>query len=51
MRSLATGPTFPVQHPTEQLDHVLLRGRLRVDGGRPVRLPLSDHCALVADVG
>jgi len=51
MRPLATGRTFPVRRPTEQLDHILVRGDLRAAGGGPVCLPLSDHCALVADVG
>jgi endonuclease/exonuclease/phosphatase family metal-dependent hydrolase len=50
LRPLAAGLTFPSHAPERQLDHLLARG---VDG--PVRgsapcLPLSDHCALVADV-
>lgn len=50
-RSLVTGPTFPLESPDRQLDHVLLRGDLP-----PVRssaievLPLSDHRAVVVDV-
>jgi endonuclease/exonuclease/phosphatase family metal-dependent hydrolase len=51
MRSMAAGTTFPVDRPTEQLDHILVKGDLRSDGGGAVCLPLSDHCALVADVG
>ena len=49
-RPLATGPTFPAAAPVRQLDHILLRGHLPGAAiGRAVRLPLSDHRALVAD--
>jgi endonuclease/exonuclease/phosphatase family metal-dependent hydrolase len=50
MRSLATAPTFPVDTPRMQLDHVLVDGHLPVARGHAVRLPLSDHRALVADI-
>jgi endonuclease/exonuclease/phosphatase family metal-dependent hydrolase len=50
MRPLATGLTFPAQQPTEQLDHLLVRGDLDVTDGGPLALPMSDHRALVADV-
>ena len=44
----ATTPTFPVEEPTRQLDHVLGRGPIRATGpAEAVRLPLSDHRALV----
>ena len=48
LRPLAAGLTFPADEPTEQIDHILtdaptLEGRY----GEPVRLPLSDHRALV----
>jgi endonuclease/exonuclease/phosphatase family metal-dependent hydrolase len=48
LRPLAVGPTFPAEEPTEQIDHILtdapdLEGRY----DEPVRLPLSDHRALV----
>jgi len=49
---LAAERTFPVHRPARQLDHVLVRGGLRVTG--PVeapRLPLSDHRALVVTCG
>ena len=47
LRSLATAATFPVDEPAEQLDHVLVRGRLRAVGpARSHRMPLSDHRAL-----
>ncbi|WP_369131912.1 endonuclease/exonuclease/phosphatase family protein [Modestobacter sp. I12A-02662] len=51
-RPLAGGLTFPVDVPDRQLDHVLLRGELgRVTGTWAASLPLSDHRALVVDVG
>jgi endonuclease/exonuclease/phosphatase family metal-dependent hydrolase len=48
---LASGPTFPSWSPTRQIDHVLASGRLVSPGGGPVTLSVSDHCALVADLG
>jgi endonuclease/exonuclease/phosphatase family metal-dependent hydrolase len=51
LRPLASGLTFPLATPTRQLDHVLARGPLRATGpAEAVRLPLSDHRALVVDV-
>ena len=50
MRPLASGPTFPAHAPAAQLDHVLGRGVRAAASGRVQRLPLSDHCALVAEV-
>lgn len=50
MRALATAPTFPADAPHSQLDHVLLDGPLPPATGSAVRLPLSDHRALVVDV-
>jgi endonuclease/exonuclease/phosphatase family metal-dependent hydrolase len=48
MRPIATANTFPTERPRRQLDHVLVRGNLRATGpGEAVRLPLSDHRALV----
>jgi endonuclease/exonuclease/phosphatase family metal-dependent hydrolase len=50
-RSLADHLTYPGAQPTRQLDHVLLRGGgLRVLTSRAVRLPVSDHLALVVDL-
>jgi endonuclease/exonuclease/phosphatase family metal-dependent hydrolase len=51
LRTLLDAATFPAHQPTEQLDHVLVRG----DVGRPetvcVRsMPLSDHCAVTVDL-
>jgi endonuclease/exonuclease/phosphatase family metal-dependent hydrolase len=50
-RSLAAGPTFPVEEPDRQLDHVLLRGTFGAvtATSNPV-LPLSDHRALTVDI-
>jgi endonuclease/exonuclease/phosphatase family metal-dependent hydrolase len=51
MRPLVTGRTFPAQAPTMQIDHLLTSAAgLRVRSGGPMRLPMSDHCALVADL-
>jgi endonuclease/exonuclease/phosphatase family metal-dependent hydrolase len=51
LRPLAAGATFPVEAPARQLDHVLARGPVEAAGpGEAVRLPLSDHRALVVDV-
>ena len=50
-RPLASAPTFPVEQPVRQLDHILCRGTLG-----PVRavgtpeLPLSDHRPLVVEL-
>jgi len=50
MRSIASTATFPADRPTRQIDHVLVRGDLRPAGpAEAVRLPLSDHRALVVD--
>ena len=50
-RSLAAHPTFPLERPTRQLDHILARGALgRVRGSEAPQLPLSDHRALVVDL-
>ncbi|MDP9427653.1 MAG: endonuclease/exonuclease/phosphatase family protein, partial [Actinomycetota bacterium] len=47
----AVTPTFPVDQPARQLDHVLARGPITASGpGEAVRLPLSDHRALVVPV-
>ncbi|HEY5788532.1 MAG TPA: endonuclease/exonuclease/phosphatase family protein [Microlunatus sp.] len=50
-RSLADHPTFPLEEPSQQLDHILARGEVgTVVGSRATRLPLSDHLALVVDL-
>ena len=50
-RSLAEHPTFPLEDPDRQLDHVLARGEVgRMVDSRAVRLPLSDHRALVVEL-
>ncbi|GAA3623970.1 endonuclease/exonuclease/phosphatase family protein [Microlunatus ginsengisoli] len=50
-RSLAAESTFPLDGPSEQLDHILLRGDIGIVlDARAVRLQLSDHRALVVDI-
>ncbi|MBV9830814.1 MAG: endonuclease/exonuclease/phosphatase family protein [Marmoricola sp.] len=49
MTSLARHVTFPAPRPREQLDHVLA-DRPVPAASRAVRLPLSDHRALVVDL-
>ncbi len=50
-RSVAAHRTFPVRSPRVQLDHILTRGDWGdVLASRAVRLPVSDHLALVVDV-
>ncbi len=46
----AAGRTFPVDRPREQIDHVLVSPELRALGGHALRLPMSDHRALVAEL-
>jgi endonuclease/exonuclease/phosphatase family metal-dependent hydrolase len=49
---VASAATFPTAQPRRQLDHVLVRGGLRATGpAEAVRLPLSDHRALVVPCG
>jgi endonuclease/exonuclease/phosphatase family metal-dependent hydrolase len=51
-RPLAEALTFPAGAPKRQLDHVLLRGDIGpVTGTSAPELPLSDHRALVVDIG
>lgn len=50
MQPLATQMTFPAHRPHRQLDHILARELPRKAAGEAVRLPLSDHLALVVDV-
>jgi endonuclease/exonuclease/phosphatase (EEP) superfamily protein YafD len=48
---VAPHPTFPLDAPTDQLDHILVRGEVgTVVSSQAVRLPLSDHRALVVDI-
>lgn len=51
-RPLAEFPTYPAARPNRQLDHILLRGQGPVVvSSRAVRLAVSDHLALVVDLG
>ena len=50
-RSLAEHPTFPVDQPDRQLDHILLRGSFgNVSASSAPALSMSDHRALVVEV-
>jgi endonuclease/exonuclease/phosphatase family metal-dependent hydrolase len=44
-----TGPTFPARSPSRRIDHIGVFGA-RITGHDTVRLPLSDHLAVVADL-
>lgn len=50
MASAGAHPTFPADSPREQLDHVLFDGDMRAVSTDTLRLPLSDHLALVAEL-
>lgn len=50
MTPLARHLTFPAGSPTDQLDHVLASPGVTAAGSYDVRLPLSDHHALVVDL-
>jgi endonuclease/exonuclease/phosphatase family metal-dependent hydrolase len=51
LTSLATALTFPADRPQRQLDHVLARNLpMSLDAGGAVKLPVSDHQALVVDL-
>lgn len=47
---LASGATFPVGRPREQIDHVLGDRTPAPRSARTVQLPISDHRALVVDL-
>ncbi|HET7398765.1 MAG TPA: endonuclease/exonuclease/phosphatase family protein [Intrasporangium sp.] len=51
MRSAAAEPTFPVDAPNEQLDHILISGSLVPAHGAAHALPISDHRALSVELG
>lgn len=50
MRSAVERATYPAEAPTQQIDHVLVRGGLHGDNGEAVHLPVSDHRALGVDL-
>ena len=51
LRSLAAHPTFPLDEPSRQLDHILARGDVgTVVSSHATRFSLSDHLALVVDL-
>ena len=47
---LARVPTYPSWRPRVQFDHVLADRPTPVVAARALRLPVSDHCALVVDL-
>jgi endonuclease/exonuclease/phosphatase family metal-dependent hydrolase len=51
LRPVVSEATFPAQDPSEQLDHVLVRGDVgRVEKACVRSMPLSDHCAVTVDL-
>jgi endonuclease/exonuclease/phosphatase family metal-dependent hydrolase len=50
LRSAANHLTFPAHAPTEQLDHVLVGGRLEPSRSAATAMPISDHRALQVDL-
>jgi endonuclease/exonuclease/phosphatase family metal-dependent hydrolase len=50
LRSAAMHPTFPVDAPREQLDHILVRGDLSMRASAAPAMPISDHRALWAEL-
>ncbi len=50
MRAAASHPTFPVDGPREQLDHILLSDGLVASHGQAHALPISDHRALSVEL-
>ena len=50
MTSLASGATFPVGDPRDQIDHILGDRAPIPVGATTLELPVSDHRALVVDV-
>ena len=46
MRSAVQAVTFPKESPSQQIDHVLVRGPVTAGSGESVLLPVSDHRAL-----
>ena len=51
MRSVASHPTYPVDEAREQIDHILVRGSVRVGESGAPALPISDHRALWVELG
>ena len=47
---LARVPTYPSWRPRVQFDHVLADTPMAVTAVQALRLPVSDHCALVVDL-
>jgi endonuclease/exonuclease/phosphatase family metal-dependent hydrolase len=50
LRALAEGPSFPVDSPHEQIDHILGERLSDPVGTHVMALPMSDHRAVVVDL-
>jgi endonuclease/exonuclease/phosphatase family metal-dependent hydrolase len=50
LRPAATHLTFPTHAPKEQLDHILVGGRLVPSGSAATAMPISDHRALQVEL-
>lgn len=50
LRPAASHPTFPVEAPREQIDHILVGGPLRIGASGSPALRISDHRALWVDL-
>lgn len=50
MQAAARHLTFPVDEPTEQIDHILVRGSLVPQDSWATAMPISDHRALSAEL-
>ncbi|MDV3220863.1 endonuclease/exonuclease/phosphatase family protein [Intrasporangium sp.] len=51
MQAAASHPTYPVESAREQIDHILVRGPVRIGETDAPALPISDHRALWAELG
>jgi endonuclease/exonuclease/phosphatase family metal-dependent hydrolase len=50
MTPLASGRTFPMPHPSVQLDHILSDRPVATVGGGARAMEVSDHLALYVDL-
>ena len=50
MRPAVELATYPAEAPTQQIDHVLVRGGVHGTNGEAMHLPVSDHRALGVDL-
>lgn len=50
LRDVFSAETYPVWNPKKNLDHIFVSNDVKLSSGRVSRVPLSDHCLLIADV-